>query len=182
MDHAEFMKCEYLTLREEIKDTKDRIFKLAGFGIAGVPGAYYLANVYKLEILVYTLPILIIIIALLYLAESRALMRCGRYIRTRLEEQVKDENGAVVGGWEKWLETRERGEPNRRSVDKYATAFFYLLFTIYYAAAVSMASHMAGEHFGVVGCAVVLGAYIGVGAAFIAFLIGSIKYCISTHD
>ncbi len=59
MENENFMIQQYISLREEVKETKARIFKLAGYGIVGMPASYFLAHTYKLEILIISLPILI---------------------------------------------------------------------------------------------------------------------------
>ena len=110
MEKSEFLRYEYLTLREEIKETKARIFKLAGIGIVGMPSAYFFAKAYQLEVLVMSLPILICTVVLLYLSESRALMRCGQYIRTKIEPAIIDTHGICGTGWECWLEEKAKGD------------------------------------------------------------------------
>ena len=180
MDRLEFLKYEYLTLREEIKETKGRIFKLAGLGIVGMPAAYFLARAYKLEILILSLPVLIMVVVLLYLAESRALMRCGRYIKTRIETEIKDSSEKPVGGWEHWLEEKGEGEHGRRTVDIFVAVFFYSLFVFYYIASVSLATQMAESSYALVGKAIVLGLYSGIGIVFIVFLYINFKHAIRT--
>lgn len=182
MDKFEFLMNEYQTLREEIKETKERIFKIAGLAVAILPASYYLANAYKIDILIYSLPALMIIIVLMYLAESRALMRCGRYIRTRIETEIKDESGCIIGGWEHWLERRENNSIGRRSVDKIVAIYFYLLFIFYYAASVYLACATAKTNLGIIGFTVILAFYIGVAVVFIAFLVKCFPGSTSTDN
>jgi hypothetical protein len=68
MDKQEFLKQQYLTLRDEIKETKDRIFKTMGFGLVVVPGSHFLAEAYKVDTVTLSLPILVVVVALIYLA------------------------------------------------------------------------------------------------------------------
>jgi hypothetical protein len=79
MDRGTFLELEYQTLQEEIAQTKDHRFKLVGFGFIGMPSAYYLANAIDklpdLEVLVLSFPLLICVIVLLYISESRTIMR-----------------------------------------------------------------------------------------------------------
>lgn len=182
MRRSEFLAQEYGSLREEVRETKARLFKLAGFGIVGLPSAYSVAKIYEVDVLVLSLPILICTLVLLFLSESRALMRCGKYIRTVLEQEVVGEDGQTVGGWECWLEEHPQHEPDRRLVDKLLAVFFYLLFLFYYVAAVWLAVQLARESYGVVGLAVALGSYIGVGILFVAVLIYSFRYSVSTES
>ena len=98
MENDKFLIQQYISLREEVKETKARIFKLAGLGIVGMPASYFLAHTYKLEILIISLPILICTILLLFLAENRALMRCGMYIKEHIEPIFqKQENQDFIG-------------------------------------------------------------------------------------
>lgn len=179
MDQIKFIECEYLTLRDEIKQTKERLFKLAGIGLVAVPSAYSLANIYKIQALVLSLPILICTMVLLFLSESRAVMRCGMYIKEKLETFVP-ENSSTIIGWEHWLSEHKKGELDRRAVDKFLAIFFYLLFAFYYIASVQLAVITAKEQFGVVGMAVALGFYLGIGIIFIGFLIINFKHSTGT--
>ena len=180
MNRADFRKCEYVTLREEIKETKGRIFRLAGLGIIGMPSSYFLAATYELEILILSLPILICIVLLLYISESRALMRGGRYIKTKIESYIEDAGELDVKGWEHWLEQKTSAERGRRTVDKLVTVFFYILFLFYYIASVSLAVETANSQWGVIGFAVTIGFYVGTGILFIGFLGYCFKHSTST--
>lgn len=180
MNIADFRKCEYVTLREEIKETKGRIFRLAGLGIIGMPSSYFLAATYEFEILILSLPILICIVLLLYISESRALMRCGEYIKTKIEPEINDNGKKNFKGWEHWLQEKKKGERGRRTVDKLVTVFFYILFLFYYIASVSLAVEMANSKWGVTGFAVTIGFYVGTGILFIGFLGYCFKHSTST--
>lgn len=179
MEEDKFVIQQYISLREEIKETKSRIFKLAGLGIVGMPASYFLAHTYKLEILIISLPILICTILLLFLAESRALMRCGMYIKEQIEPIFQQQN-IDFKGWEHWLQETKQGEPGRRIVDVLVVVFFYILFAFYYVASVSLAAQTCNNKFGTIGFASVLGLYIGLGVVFIGFLFRSFKHSTST--
>ena len=175
MDKFEFVKMEYLTLKEEIKETKNRIFKLAGLGVVGMPAAYFIAKTHKIEALILSLPVLICTLLLLFLSESRALMRCGAYIKESIESKLKKEKECdlLPLDWEHWLEKTPEGksESERRLVDKLLTFFFYLLFFYYYIASVYLATDLADSRFGIIGFAVCLAIYISGGILFIGFLV-----------
>ncbi len=180
MNREEFVLHEYVSIREEIRDTKARIFKLAGFGIVAMPTANYLAHTYDIRVITLSLPILICTIVILFLAESRALMRCGKYIREIIEPMMADDDGHVGVGWETWLQRKEKGEPDRRLVDKLVAFFFYILFLFYYSAAVYLAAGSANCSYGMPGLSICLGFYIGIGLIFIVALITNLKYSSST--
>jgi hypothetical protein len=176
----DFLKAEYGTLRQEVKETKGRIFKLAGLGIVGMPSAYYLANTYHVDVLILSLPLLICTVVLLYLSESKALMRCGKYIRTVIEPEIRGEAAKSPLGWEHWLEEMGHGEQDRRIVDKLLTLFFYILWIFYYIASVGLAVQLATAKYQDVGRATVLGTYVGIGIIFVAVLVYSFRQSTST--
>ncbi len=177
------MRHEYVALREEIKETKARIFSLAGFALVAMPSSYGLAQAFKIEALVLSLPILICTIQLVYLAESRSLMRCGEYIKKRIEEPIARAAGSGEAlGWEHWLSEQPAAESSRRTVDKMLAYFFYLIFLFYYVASVQLAAATASNQWGVIGLAVSLGFYIGIGVVFAAFLIRNYRHTTTTSD
>jgi hypothetical protein len=141
MNSSDFLKCEFEVLRKEIEQSKDRIFKLAIGGIIGIPSGYSIAEQAKLDILSYSLPLLICIIVLLCLSESFAVMRAGRYIRDEIEPNIVDTAERKPEGWEAWLEKHTY----RRYVDRFLMSFFYLLFVFYYVASATLAVKIASE-------------------------------------
>jgi len=68
MNKDDFLKMEYCTLREEIKETKSRIFKIAGLAIIGTPSAYFLGKALQMELFTLFLPGFICTILLFYLS------------------------------------------------------------------------------------------------------------------
>ena len=143
MTRADFVEHEYLTLRDEIKDSKERLFRLAGLALIGPPSVYAFVEAQGLSSLaIMALPLLVCALVLLYVAESHAIMRCGRYIKTRIEGQ-QDANGELLEGWETWLEKHAKGERDRRIVDKCIAYFFYTIFFLYYCAAAVLAWNVA---------------------------------------
>lgn len=172
MDRETFLCEQFRTLREEIRETKARIFKTLAFGVAVVPAAQFLAQSYDLEIVLYSTPLLVIVIALLYLSENHALMRCGRYILHEIEPHI---SGVV--GWEAWLERKGPYDP--RTVDKFLAICFYLLFFVYFTGSVFIATKTAYANLGQIAGTVFLGIYIVIGGWFLIFLFKNSKT--STH-
>jgi hypothetical protein len=173
VDKAEFLKNQFLTLRKEIEESKNRVFQTMGFGLVVVPGSHYLAQAYKIDTVVLSLPILVVVVALVYLSENNAIMRCGRYIKHHIEPQIV---GTV--GWEAWLETKSTFDT--RAVDNYLSYAFYLLFFVYFAGSVFMAARFSLSEYGVIVAAALLGAYVGIGVWFIVFLLRSSKVSTTT--
>ena len=171
MEGQEFLKQQYISLREEIKETKTRIFKIAGFGIFVVPAAQYIAKAYQLDIIFIALPLLVIMVALLYLSENHALMRCGYYIKEHIEPKM-------IIGWEAWL--AEKGRYDRRSVDKYLSYSFCLLFLIYYSGALYAVGRYALHEFGATAMLAMVGSYVVIGVTFIIYFYIHMKTCTTT--
>jgi hypothetical protein len=157
----EFALQQYLTLREEIKETKERLFKVMTFGIIGVPAANYLSDRFKIPEILLALPALVLIIALMYLAENHGLMRCGRFIRTHVEPRFSD-----VKGWERWLEESDE----RRSVDRYVAYSFFLLFIVYYVGTAGAAGAYAIRTYEIWQYSALIGLYVSVGVLFLGYL------------
>jgi len=137
----DFLKLQYQTLREEIKETKARIFKITGFGVTIIPATQYIGQIYKVDILLLALPLLTLIVALIYISENQCLYRCGMYIRDHIEAQVPG-----VMGWEEWLQTPASSGP--RLVGRYKAWAFRLLFVIYFLVSVCLASQYASSNYG----------------------------------
>lgn len=131
----EFKKAQYLTLREEIKETKSRIFKLVGLGPSILPATKLIAEYSGTNLIYAFAPAFVVTIAMLYLSESHALMRCGRYIRKYIEPDFMA-NGK---GWECWLESSDEDRLDTRATDRYVSCAFYVMSVFSYAFSVYLA-------------------------------------------
>lgn len=174
MDKQEFLKQQFLTLREEIKESKARVFKTLGFGLVVVPASHFLAQTYKVDSIILSVPALVIVVALAYLAESNSIMRCGRYIKLYIEPEI---DGII--GWEKWLETPDLFET--RDVDKYLSYCFYLLFFVYFIGAAFNGARFALENYGQITTGILVGVYVAIGIWFVIYLIKHIRTSTSTN-
>lgn len=175
MERAEFQKQQYLTLREEIRESKARIFYIAAIGLFVLPGGQYLAKALQADLVLLALPLLVVCVGLLYLAENRALMRCGRYIRQNIESEI-----AGVIGWEEWLESADSCDP--RTVDKLVAYAFYLLMVVYYILSVG-AAHRALVGMVAAGNRLpemLLALYTPIGLGFLGLLIWNVRSTTST--
>lgn len=179
MKQAKFLKCEYLTVREEVKETKARIFKLAVLGIIGVPSASTIARDYKLDEIILSLPLLVCAFLIYYLSENLALMRCGRYIKQVIEPKMRDEQNRI--GWEHWLEEEAKGEMEPRRVDKLVVYFFNFLFGIYYILTALLAVHIVKSKWGQTEFEMACIVYGVIFVVFAAILIQHIKFSVSTE-
>jgi hypothetical protein len=137
MTSDEFVSAQFVTLREEIRETKARLFRIVGFGLVAVPAAQYLGRSYGISYLIPMTPFLVMVIGLMYVAECEALMRAGCYIRNYIEPAFRHE----ITGWETWLEQSNRV----RRVDRFVVMSFLGLFFIYYAATATAATIELGK-------------------------------------
>ncbi len=169
MNKNDFLIQQYISLREEIKETKARIFKTLVFGIIAIPAANFLAQSYHVDVVMIVLPLLVIVLSFLYLSENNAKMRCGRFIRTKIESLLED-----VPGWESWLE--DPGEKYQtRIVDIYLDVSFYILFFVYYVGSVFLATRFSIQNYDYLTTAIILGFYVAIGIWFIIHLITHIQ-------
>lgn len=171
--NEEFVKMEYQTLREEIKETKSRIFKIINFALTIVPIATLVGNVYKIGLLIIAIPFIVMVVATLYLAENHALMRCGRYIKEHIEPKIGEHEG-----WERWLANKKNN--NRRSVDQLLSHSFFILFFLYYIFSSCMAvNYLRDKELGLEIYLSIL-IYISIGFIYFIYFIRNVEFCTDT--
>lgn len=174
MTGERFLELEFMTLRKEIEQTKERTFRIIIGGATVIPAAQFLAQVYQIAVVTVLLPFLVAIIVLVFLSENNALMRCGRYIKNEIEPKIDG-----VLGWETWL---EQPSPLRRAVDKYMNYSFYLLSAVYYLLSVVLASEFIELEYGLVGYSVMLGVYVFLGLGLAALLVAKVRSTSTAYD
>jgi quinol-cytochrome oxidoreductase complex cytochrome b subunit len=125
----EFMKQQFLTLRDEIRDSKARIFWLMILGMALVMVAGYLAAEHPSAYANAAIPFLLLGLMLAFVSEQNNIARAGRYLRETVEPRIQ---GLV--GWEHWLESK----PALREVDHQFVLGFSVLFLIFFAITTSL--------------------------------------------
>ena len=161
MDKQEFLKEQFVTLRQEIKATKARLFWIVLAGLFGVPVLSHLAA--DADALVWLLiPYLVLVLIVMFLNEQNTMMRAGQYIREQVERNID-----YSPGWEAWIESRAE----LRLMDRHYFACFIIIFFVYYFASIGMAMHRflghgANDQFGQYG-------YLTIGAA-VTYGIGGI--------
>ena len=183
MNKINFLEMEYNTLREEIKETKARVFKIACYAVIGLPSFYYFVAQQNKEIsgLILSLPILICIITLLYMFEIRVAMRCGTYIKRKIEPEIIDNQDDI--GWENWLDKRAKKEADKRHADKLLTIFFYLLTCFYYIistykAIIIIRTSKKYAQFEIIAWVV----YVGIGCWLFYYLVINFNETVSTQE
>lgn len=175
MDDQEFLKLQFITLRDEIRETKDRIFKTMGIGLLGLPASYFLAKAYKIDTVIILLPFIVVVVALLYLAENNALMRCGRYIKHNIEPQR-------IIGWETWLETKGADTWDARDVDKHLYIAFYLFFVLYFVGAAFIACRFVLSKCGTTAWVISIITYSAIGMLSAAYFLKYNRVSTTTED
>jgi uncharacterized membrane protein YfcA len=129
MSTDEFMKQEYLTLRDEIRESKARIFWLLIIGMVLVMAAGYLAAEHPSAFANAAIPFLLLGLMLSFVSEQNNIARAGRYLRETVEPRIQD-----LVGWEHWLESK----PSLREVDHQFVIGFSVLFLIFFAITTSL--------------------------------------------
>ena len=114
IDEKAFLGEQYLTLRKEIERSRDRHFRIAAGAVVIVPAVEIFASAVKasifeqgrtdsifaipLLVLLLLLPIIVLALHAIWVAEHLAISRCGYYIREYIEPALQQDVG-----WEKWL-------------------------------------------------------------------------------
>lgn len=164
METGKFIELQYLTLRKEIEYSKANMFKLAIGGGTAVPIAQYFAHTYAIGEITLALPLMVVVLVLLFLAENHAVMRAGTYILQEIEPRILG-----IKGWETWLSLAS-GNVGTRTVDKLVVIAFSVLASSYFLVSVVLAVRYANEEFGGHWIYLVSGSYLGVGL-ILAFVI-----------
>ncbi|MFH0980393.1 MAG: hypothetical protein V2A79_02510 [Planctomycetota bacterium] len=124
MDNSSFLLQQFVTLRDEIKAIKARLFWIVAMGLFGVPLITYLvASCQRTQFLTAMIPYVVLVLIVMFIAEQSALMRAGQYIRRNVEPKVPE-----ALGWETWLESHA----SIRLLDRHFFAVFVLVFFVYY--------------------------------------------------
>jgi hypothetical protein len=129
MNADEFIRQEYISLRDEIREAKNRIFWLMIIAMFLVASAGYLAAEHSSAFANAAIPFLLLGLMLSFVSEQNNISRAGRYVRETIEPHIQ---GMV--GWEHWLESK----PSLREVDHYFVLGFSVLFLIFFAITTSL--------------------------------------------
>lgn len=130
MSAEEFMKQQYLTLRDEIRASKSRVFFILVIGTLFVPFVAFAAKEYGSTFASASLPFIMLVLMLAFVMEQNSIVRAGKYLKDHVEPNL---SGHPT--WEAWLEANSK----LREVDKYFFASFLIVFLVFYAAAAGLA-------------------------------------------
>lgn len=136
MSQDEFLKQQFLTLREEIRDSKARIFQLLLVGTILVPLLIFAADQFKSNFASVVIPFVVLVIMVAFVIEQHTIIRAGRYLKEHVEPHVQ---GAL--GWEHWLESNRR----LREMDRIFFGSLILVFLVFYAASTAAALNRLSE-------------------------------------
>lgn len=164
IDPSKFIELEYATLRKEIETSKANMFNLAVGGSAVIPAAQSVADSYSIGVITLALPLVVVVLVLLFLAENHSMMRAGTYILQEIETKVEG-----VKGWETWLNSAQ-ANIGTRTVDKLLIFAFSVLAASYFIVSVVLAARYALKEFGQQGQYLIGGIYVFLGAGLSFFL------------
>lgn len=172
MSEAEFLKHQFLTLREEIRACKARAFMILILAAVFIPATGFAAQQWANTFATASLPFITLVLMVAFVAEQNAIIRAGRYIKDHIEPHMKE-----ITTWEKWLESNHR----HRDVDRYFFGSFLFVFLLFYAVGAGTAvESLAGlwpEHFWYAAIGYGLG-----GLWFIVILMRHWHACTTTED
>ncbi len=118
-DPIDLRRDYFISLREEIKATKTRVFLLLVIGVIGAPLLTYMVFHTDQLIMKLVAPFAVLLLLVLYLSEQTMLMRAGRYIRKHIESDEDD--------WEHWI-----GSFKLRSAERQLFAMFTMVGVFFY--------------------------------------------------
>lgn len=136
MTSEQFMTQQYLTLRDEIRSSKTRIFMLLILGTLFIPAAGFAAKEFSATYASASMPFIILVLMLGFLMEQNSIIRAGRYLKEHVEPHIEG-----ITTWENWLESNQR----LRDTDRYFFGSFLLVFVIFYAVASGTAVESLAE-------------------------------------
>jgi hypothetical protein len=152
MSREEFLRQQYLTLRDEITRAKARSFWMLIAGAVFIPLASFAADELSSTFANACVPFIVLVIILAFTVEQHTIIRAGRYIREQIEPQIEG-----VTGWECWLESNRK----LREMDRYFIGTFLAVFFVFYgvatAAAVNSMSHIGYSYYQYAGLAYLAG-------------------------
>lgn len=124
MPIEEFMKQQYLTLRDEIRASKSRIFIILILGTLVIPAVGYAAMAANVVYASASMPFIILVLMLAFVMEQNSIIRAGTYLKHHVEPHMEG-----ITTWESWLE----GNKSLRDTDRYFFGTFLLVFFVFYA-------------------------------------------------
>ena len=170
MSADEFSKQQYLTLRDEIRASKARIFTILILGTLFVPAVSFVAQQYDALFASASVPFLLMVLMLAFVMEQNSIVRAGKYLKEHVEPKIE---GMVT--WEHWLESNH----HLRDVDRYFFASFLIVFLLFYAITTGIAIESLAkpypEHYWYSVAAYAIG-----GLWFVVVWLGHWRTCTST--
>lgn len=88
----------FVALRNEIDQTRARIFRIFMVALIGIPVMFYFVATGTSRWLVLLAPLVVLLLLVMYLSEQTMLMRAAGYIREKVEASDDD--------WQHWISTK----------------------------------------------------------------------------
>ena len=173
----EFALSQYSCLREEILERKRRKFRIMYLIVISAPALANIGLQFHLGVILFTVPPLIIISAVLYTSENNGVMRAGEFIRVHIEPLF-----TAVPGWENWLEKSEGKTNRKRSVDRHINIGFFLLMAFYYIFVMHYIAEYETKYVSVTLKWIVFTVYVFLGILFFPILFGISKNSSASED
>jgi hypothetical protein len=123
MSVEEFMKQQYITLRDEIRAAKARMFVLMVLGSLVILVSGIVAQNVKLTYAEGSLPLIVLVLMMAFVMEQNSVIRAGRYLKEHVEPHLDG-----ITTWEKWLESNRA----LRAADRYFFGSIMLIFFLFY--------------------------------------------------
>ncbi|MCB9853603.1 MAG: hypothetical protein H6819_10950 [Phycisphaerales bacterium] len=136
MPQDEFMKQQYLTLRDEIRGSKARVFFILVIGTLFIPIAAFAVKAYGMAFASASIPFILLVLMLAFIMEQNSIVRAGRYLKEHVEPHIP---GVVT--WENWLESNHKF----RDADRYFFGSFLLVLLLFYAIGAGLAVESIAE-------------------------------------
>jgi len=123
MPPEEFMKQQYITLRDEIRSCKIRMFWILVLGTLLIPAVGFAASEFRSVFASASIPFIILVLMLAFIMEQNNIIRAGRYLKEHVEPHLDD-----VTTWEQWLSSNSK----LRDIDRYFFISLLLVFLLFY--------------------------------------------------
>ena len=95
MEPQQIVMQQFQALRAEIDATRSRLFRIVCLGVVVVPVLMYLAEKAEVEFVAAIVPFVVLVLNVLFVSEEHSLMRCGRYMRERIEPLIDNRRGTT---------------------------------------------------------------------------------------
>jgi hypothetical protein len=173
MKSDDFLREEYIKRREEIKETKDRIFTICHRPLDtprwAVSKSHYGSGDSAFNCAIFS-------------SKRSFSISCRKsqfYAMWALHTPTYREKIPDTMGWENWLESDDSCAP--RIVDKYVAYSIYIVLRIYCVASIVLCWNYSRNVYGSIPSTLLVGIYTGLGVVFISYLLNNVRSATTTR-